>query len=92
VKASKLCCFISLFVFVAFGCRKKPTETTTALHQAARAGSIERVQSLVTKGADINVRDIGGLTPLDEAARRGHKDIIELLKKKQTGLNVKSER
>ena len=50
------------------------------------------VELLLANGANVNAKDIGGLTPLNEAARRGHKDIIELLEKKQVGFTEKSER
>ena len=45
------------------------TETTgqTALHGAASRGAASVIQYLVDKGADLNVRDKKGRTPLDEA-------------------------
>jgi ankyrin repeat protein len=48
---------------------------------AAEAGDIERVQTLTARGVDVNAKDRSTLTPLHYAARRGHKEIIELLRK-----------
>jgi len=36
---------------------------------------------LITKGADINAKNNQGRTPLDLAEQRGHKEIVELLRK-----------
>ena len=50
------------------------------LHEAAFEGNKEIVKLLIAHGADVNVQDNHGETPLQEAAfiRR---DIVELLKK-----------
>jgi ankyrin repeat protein len=37
---------------------------------------------LLANGADVKAKDSGGRTPADEAARRGHKEIINLLCKR----------
>jgi ankyrin repeat protein len=58
---------ILAFVLVAVGCKKKPTETTTPLNQAAWAGNVERVQSLISGGADVNAKNNEGETPLHGA-------------------------
>jgi ankyrin repeat protein len=34
---------------------------------------------LITKGADVNAKDIQQHTPLHEAAAKSHKDIVEFL-------------
>ena len=41
----------------------------TALHRAALVGNIEMVRELVAAGARTDVRDKGGLTPLERAAK-----------------------
>jgi len=46
----------------------------TALHYAALYGNLEKVKALVGAGANIKIRDIKGLTPLDWA----HKSIYEV--------------
>jgi ankyrin repeat protein len=51
----------------------------TILITAARCGRMDTVQYLVTKGANLNLTDIFGYTPLHEAAYRGHDDIAKYL-------------
>ncbi|MHC4538179.1 MAG: ankyrin repeat domain-containing protein [Planctomycetota bacterium] len=58
------------------------------LHQAAVKGEIERVKVLVSEGADVNVRNDEGLTPLHCAAREGHKEIVELLLAHGADVNI----
>lgn len=54
MKPSKRFCLILAFVLVAVGCRKKPTIPPDVLHGTAQAADIERVQSLISPGADVN--------------------------------------
>jgi len=51
----------------------------TILITAARCNRMNIVEYLVTNGADINLTDIYGYTPLHEAAYRGHNDITKYL-------------
>ncbi|UCE48728.1 MAG: ankyrin repeat domain-containing protein [Phycisphaerales bacterium] len=62
-----------------------------ALLDAARDGNIKQVRSLVERGADTNVRDYRGRTPLHLAAARGYTDIAELLVKGGADINAKSD-
>jgi len=64
----------------------KPTKS---LHEAAAVGDIEQVKSLISKGADVNARDVWDQTPLHRAAAYGHKDLAELLIAK--GADVKAQ-
>jgi ankyrin repeat protein len=45
-------------------------------------GHKEVAELLVSKGADVNVKDAHGNTPLKEASREDHKGILKLLKSK----------
>ncbi len=57
-------------------------ETSTVqppLMKACRRGHVEVIRLLVTKGADVNVRDEYGWTPLMRASRRGFLEVVEIL-------------
>lgn len=53
----------------------------TPLHGAAGFGRFEIVKLLLRTGAKVNLRDNEGRTALDLAAKNGHKDVVELIKK-----------
>ena len=63
----------------------------TPLHYAAIQGHKEVAELLIDKGADVNAKNIIGITPLD-AARR-HPKIADLLRKHggETGAELKAE-
>ena len=70
-------------------------ETPTAkvpdtIYRAAQAGNIEAVKQHLAAGADVNVKDKVGGTPLHRAAYKGHKEIVELLI--DNGADVNAER
>ena len=60
-----------------------------ALLDAAKKGNIEAVKQAIDDGADLNTKGRYGATPLQDAAFRGHQEIVELLIVE--GANVKSE-
>src|SRR5580698_1123559 len=51
----------------------------TALHLAARGGETRIAKLLIAHGADVNARDDGGSTPIEEAAWRGETAMVRLL-------------
>ena len=51
----------------------------SALHEAARCGHVEIVETLLAAGADVHARDIDGRTPWLDAARGGHLEVLERL-------------
>jgi ankyrin repeat protein len=51
----------------------------TALWWAARFGDIDGVKRLIDEGADMDIKDIDGESPLHSASRWGHEAITELL-------------
>jgi ankyrin repeat protein len=50
-----------------------------ALHVAAESGDIEAVELLLQRGADVNILDDIGLTPVCHAAQLGHSHIVKAL-------------
>ena len=49
------------------------------LFDAAKKGDTKRVDELIEKGADVNVEDGTGWTPLMYASAQGHTETVELL-------------
>ena len=60
------------------------------MHSAAREGHKEVIELLIAKGADVNVKDDDGTTPLDMA---DDKETADLLRKHggKTGEELKAE-
>ena len=52
----------------------------TALHTAALLGDSDWVAALIHGGADVNLEDAGGRTPLQWAERMGHVHVASLLR------------
>jgi serine/threonine protein kinase len=52
----------------------------TALHLAASEGHLHVVSYLLESGVDVDPRDRWGGTPLDDAIRHGHREVVRLLK------------
>jgi cytohesin len=80
-----------MLMLITSGCEKeltKPAKDTelaetakgsSPLHQAAANGDVERVKSLVSKGADVNAEDEKKKTPLHHAAKTGKMEVVQLL-------------
>ncbi|UPL02151.1 hypothetical protein LCI18_013085 [Fusarium solani-melongenae] len=58
----------------------------TALHCAVKTRNIEKVEFLVGRGADPNVKDEGGKSPLDWAKEKGFGDAVRVLREINSGL------
>jgi len=52
----------------------------TPLHYAAAEGNAGAVKLLLAEKADIDDRDRNGSTPLQLATKRGHKEIVAMLR------------
>lgn len=52
----------------------------TALHSAARNGSVPVVRLLLQKGANKTIKDKTGRTAADQARLAKHYDVLQLLK------------
>ena len=66
------------------------TGVELSIHKAAEAGNIEAVKQHLADGADVNVKDKVGGTPLHHAAFNGHKEIVELLIANGADVNAKN--
>ena len=49
--------------------------------RAAASGRIDIVETLLLRGADVNEEDRKGITAMMVAARYGHAEIVQLLRK-----------
>jgi ankyrin repeat protein len=66
---------------------KPESKLVASLHEVVKAGDIEQVRLLLSKGAEINATDNEGRTPLHWAAWYGRKDVAEVLIAKGANIN-----
>lgn len=73
--------FAELKALLAYGCDPSAADydMRTAMHVAAAEGRVDNLKLLVEHGADVNVRDRWGGTPLQEAFSHGQAACSELL-------------
>ena len=62
----------------------------SALHQAARSGDSDMVNTLITHSANINAITKDSVTPLSIAAEDGHRDIVEVFLNAKADVNIPS--
>ena len=66
-----------------------PPTTTDAFFDAAGGGDLNTIQIMLENGIDVNVKDASfGHTALIVAARKGHRQIVELLLAKGADVNA----
>ncbi len=51
----------------------------TTLPEYARAGNLNEVRKAIASGANVNLPDANGITPLKHAARHGHIELVRVL-------------
>jgi len=64
---------------------------TEDLIEAARRGDTAAVQSLLTKGADVNAKGRNGATALIWASENGHLEVVQALLAKGAAVNAKND-
>ena len=80
---------ITIAAVLLLGCIKHtPLEN---IFEAIERGNIRIVKWHLAAGADVNVKNGRGITPLHDACSEGHKEIAKLLISKGAGLNAKDE-
>ena len=60
------------------------------LRDSAKAGNLEKVKELISRGVDLNAKDNLNWTALHHAAFNGHLDIVKELIKNHADLNAKN--
>jgi len=66
--------------------------TSRSLHQAVVDGDVDQVNLLISKGADVNLRNRMNWTPLHTAIQNRRQAIVELLTTKGADVNAKDNR
>lgn len=67
------------------------TPGLTVLHWVTMRGYRDLAEVLLSKGAQVNIKDYAGRTPLHWAAIKGYNDLVELLLSYQANINAKDE-
>ncbi len=62
------------------------------LMEAIYRGNLESVKSLLDKGADVNAKMDGGVTPLMVASVNGNLDVVNLLLDRGADINAKTDK
>jgi hypothetical protein len=78
------------FVTVPVFAQRDNQQISTSLHQAVVDGDIDQVQTLLSKGADANVRNRMNWTPLHTAVKNRRRAIVELLISKGADINAQN--
>lgn len=80
---------LTLLFIVPLSCTSY-TSSGTELMEAAGKGDISRVNELLAKGADVNIKNNDGQTALMFASDRGHVETVKVLMDKGADVNVKA--
>jgi len=59
-----------------------------SLHEVATAGDVGQVKLHISSGTDVNAKDMAGYAALFYAARKGHKEVAELLVRAGADVNA----
>ena len=71
--------------------RKKAYVSFSELHFAAFMGDLSEVRGIIEEGADVDVKDGQGRTPLLFAALGGNRQVVEFLVEKGADINARNE-
>lgn len=62
---------------------------TTLLHAACYDGRVDITELLISLGAEVDAREVGGRTPMHHAANNGHVEVIDVLVRHGANLELK---
>ncbi len=71
--------FLAIILLASILLARAPSAWASKLHDAAKAGSVEKVQRLLSQGYGANEADKQGNLPLHYASANGYVDVIQLL-------------
>jgi ankyrin repeat protein len=78
-----ICALCTLFTTMLIACSQKNAD----LVDAASSGNLQKVESLLKDGADIEASSMDGLTPLEAAAKSGHLPVVRYLIERGASVN-----
>lgn len=88
-RAALFVCLLSAVVFMAESAGPlAAAEAVPPLERAAAAGDLEKIESLLAEGADVNGRNSYGGTALHAAMMRGYEKAAQLLKAKGADASI----
>jgi uncharacterized protein YgiM (DUF1202 family) len=80
----------TILIISAFGARVQSQNLESVLLDAAAAGQTDLVRSFLDHGANIEVKNKLGATPLIFASVKGHPQVVKLLLERGADVNVKT--
>ena len=78
---------LDLFPEAGFHQKIMDVKGSYPLHIAARRGAVEILELLISKGADLDVKDLDGLRPIDYCIQGGDQNGVSLLLKHKAEIN-----
>ena len=85
------CCMMLLGAAVVGTSAASPTDTSDDFYNAIRSNDLTRLAALVRDGADVNIQDHRGRTPLMDAAAAGSLDAMAFLIAHGADVNVQNQ-
>ncbi|MEO0202771.1 MAG: ankyrin repeat domain-containing protein [candidate division WOR-3 bacterium] len=79
-----------IFLIFLFSCNQVyKSEYSQKLLESVSRGELSKTKDFINKGADINIKNNNGKTPLHIAVENEYEDIVKLLLEKNVDVNIK---